>query len=130
MDFIIDGFLFIGRKYVLREVYSNDLEFMNEVMTAKNEFSEISFPAFDLNNDEALFKQFLDEERLIQVCLHNQKSTLVGKVISVSKKSFRMKLLSTKGMWLKDFNFKYETIRTINVDSDYLRSFKLLARLK
>lgn len=129
MDFIIDGYLFIRKKHILRQESSDGYELMDVIMRLKGEYSKApDFFDLNLNNDELLFKHFSDNKYLIQICLHNQDSTLVGQILLVEKDSFRMKLLSRKGKWLKEFNFKYDKLRTVSVGSDYLKSLELLIK--
>lgn len=128
IDFIIDGYLLIRKENILREVRSDDLELTTKVLRLKGELSEASFFSFNLNSDHLLFDKLLKDECLIQICFHNQDSTLVGRVISVKPDRFRMRLLSRKGEWLKEFNFRYNKLRTINVGSDYLKSLELLTK--
>lgn len=124
-DFILDGFLCIRKKHVLREV-ALDNSLKNAIFNLKrNSQKKEHLIDINLNDDSRLFNYFIQTDSLIQVCLARQDSTLVGKPMAANENSFRMRLLSTKGKWLNEFNFKYDQIRTINFESDYLKSFQL-----
>lgn len=126
VDFVIDGYLLVRKKYILREEHPDSAELSDVIMNLKGEYAKTSDFSFPIDQDELLFQQFLAAKTLIQICLHNQDSTLVGRVVSGGPESFRMRLLSRKGKWLNEFNFQYAKLRTINIGSDYLKSFQLL----
>lgn len=124
-DYIIDGFVFVNNCHIkdVRAFEEDDLTV--KVLKLKGiDFNEKT--DFELNSYQKFFNSF--ESELIQISTYDKNITYVGKVIKVNEKSFRFKMLSTKAKWLDDYPFRFEEVRCVFINNDYLYSLSLLLK--
>jgi hypothetical protein len=126
-DYLLDGFVFVRRKFLLREVESEAVTFKREIFDLKGEFPD-NYLDLNLDADRALFAHFQKTGGLVSVARHVEHSILVGWVEEVYERSFRLRLVDRRGIILGTRSLSYDVVRSVGFGNDYLKSLMLMMR--
>ena len=125
-EYIEDGFCFVNNRYVLRNYLSEKSFLANRILSFRQASMSISSD-YELETYRQPFEFLAKTGELLQFSLQQEDVGYVGRVKKVNDKSCVIQLFSTKGVWLKEFNFKYDAIRTFQIKGNYLDSLAILA---
>ncbi|MBT1688394.1 hypothetical protein [Dawidia soli] len=126
-DYLLDGFVFVRKKFLLREVESEAVAFKREIFDLKGEFMD-NYLDLNLDADRELFTYFQKTGGLVSVGRHVEHSILVGWVEEVYERSFRLRLVDRRGNILGTRSLSYDVIRSVGFGNDYLKSLMLMMR--
>jgi hypothetical protein len=125
VDFVVDGTVVIRKKYITDIDYTPTNLFVERVLRLK-EINLSNDLSVNLDAENSLFTSLMDQTRLIQIYLHEDRVSYVGKIVKVNDKTFRMRLLSTTAEWLEEYSFNYDSVRLVHITNDYIDSLSLL----
>jgi hypothetical protein len=126
-DYLLDGFVFVRNKFLLREIESEAVTFKREIFDLKGEFID-NYIDLNLDADRELFSYFQRTGGLVSVARHVEHSILVGWVEEVYDRSFRIRLVDRRGTILGTRNLSYDVVRSVGFSNDYLKSLMLMMR--
>ena len=128
VDYVLDGFQFTNKKYVVSESEIEEGTMEYRVLSVKNRKEDT--PAFDCTNllDEVdlLYSFFKSNETLVAVGLHRQDIIYVGIIKDVGAKSFALDTYSTELQTTGIMNIEFAKVRYVQIHTDYLDSLSLL----
>ena len=129
VDYVLDGYCFIRRKYI-KDFERGSVELFKESVFKAKRVEFDNDHVFPLDTLIDSLKIFHDKSVLIQFDLSDERVAYIGKIIELSDKSFTIKNLSTRGVWLDKQEYKIDAVRTIQVENDYLISLSAYAKSK
>lgn len=130
VDFLIDGFILINRRYILDIKRTENEIFVEEVIRTKASKQIEQRRTLNLSSDVALFKELSRRYNAIQIELEDETIVYIGKITKVSTKSFRMRRISPKAKWLDEESYKFKSVRVVQVESDYVLSLLIYMESK
>ena len=128
VDYVLDGYQFTNKKYVIYDVNINESTMLHKILSIKNETENI--PLLDnkniLDDNNLLFSFLKKENLLVAICLHREDIIYVGKIKDIGLKSFSFDSYGTELQKSGILNIEYSKIRYIQIRTDYLDSLSLL----
>lgn len=121
VDFLLDGLKLIRRKYIERSSRGKEEKFIQAVLNAKGFQCEFE-NTLPLDDAKELFKHLLNKEQTIQFDLDDDSVCYVGKIVEINDNTFTIQCLGTRGHWMERRDYEIESIRTIELETDYLLS--------
>lgn len=125
-DFVLDGKFFVQNKFILnKKGRVDDYDFIKEqVYLLKVNRKKDLFNDIDLNSTLAIFNFFKSNQniKLVGIQIKKENVMYIGRISKVCEKSVYIQLLSVNAKWLKVENFRYDEIRLVFIDTDYLDS--------
>ncbi len=121
VDYVLDGICFINKKYI-KEVNEVKDILKHEILNNKLNTNKFDYDRF-INIYEVV-KYFQENKKLIKLGLDSQYYSLIGQVLRINNKSFFLKILSVKAVYLNEILIEYNKIRTITLNDDYLDSLE------
>jgi len=128
VDYVLDGFQFTQKKYVVSENEINESTIKHKILTIKNGTEDIC-PLDNpniLNDDSMLYSYFKEKELLVAVCLHCEDEIYVGRIKDVRPKSFVLDTYDTELQQSGMMKIAYSKVRYVQIHTDYLDSLNLL----
>lgn len=123
IDFLIDGICLVNKKYIKKIENTQEKDFKHKVMKMKyllaKEFS------FDVDSTYDLFYYFQKNNILLQLEFESDDYCFIGQVTKMNEHSFLFNELSYEGAYLGEENLRYDRVRNIYVNNDYLNSYKI-----
>ncbi len=127
VDFVIDGYIILRHKNI--EGFRRDAneKFKEKVIMLKKEHlpNVSTFPLTDL---ETILSSLTKKYGIFQFDLKTEKACYLGKLKSLTKGKLTIDYLNPKGLWTKQMVFRPNDIRTIEFDTDYINSLKLVSK--
>lgn len=127
IDYVLDGYMFINEAYVKRINMLPPDSLDAQIMSLKQEGNAI-LP--DWIDTDRLLCSLCEAGTLVDIGLESQDYVLVGYIVSVAEKSFRLRMIGTKGEMLNAIRIESDKIRTLVTDSDYLQSLEMYREWK
>ncbi len=131
VDYMLDGFSYVNKKYI-KKIYNpyQKSDFEYEIFRLKFSTDDIQkhndvHEKNKLNSYLELMFSFLEQQKIIEVELESDNYCLIGKITKVNEKSFVLNMMGTEGENLGEENIKFQSVRMINIETDYLNSLKL-----
>ena len=128
VDYVLDGFQFTNKKYVVSESEIEEGTMEYRVLSVKNRKEDT--PAFDcpnlLDEVDSLYSFLKSNETLVAVGLHRQNIIYVGKIKDVGAKSFALDTYSTELQKTGIMNIEFAKVRYVQIHTDYPDSLSLL----
>ena len=128
VDYVLDGFIFINKKFVVYESTIDECNILHRILSIKHTKEDV--PSLDnsniLDGNDLLFSYLKRNEILVAVCLHREDILYVGKIRSVGAKSFVLDSYDTELQKSDIMNIDYTKVRYIQMHTDYLDSLCLL----
>lgn len=124
IDYVLDGYMFINWAYVKRINLLPPDSLDAQIMSLK----QAILPDW-IDTDRLLFS-LCEAGTLVGIGLESQDYVLVGYIVSVAEKSFRLRMIGTDGEMLKAIRIESDKIRTLVTDSDYLQSLEMYRQWK
>lgn len=113
VDYVLDGYILIRRKYIKDIIRGEHEIFRESVIRLKltaEEFDK-TYPEFDEILDALHY--LLQHETVIQFDFHDDSVCYIGKIKNVYAKTVRIVNLDPKGNWEDEESTQIEKIRTI-----------------
>ena len=127
VDYVIDGYIILRHKNI--EGFRRDAEekFREKVIMLKKQHLPgiTDQPLTDL---ETILSSLTKRYGIFQLDLKTEKSCYLGKFKSFTKRKLTIDYLNPKGLWTKQMQFRPNDIRTIEFDTDYINSLKLVSK--
>lgn len=123
IDYVLDGFSFISKKYLTKVFNVSEDDFDYKVLLKKYD-EKISglFSDMIMETYISLLSSLLKKSKLIEFEFESSGYCIIGKIVKINKKSFTINKLSTEGQFLGEERYNVESIRIINIDTDYLKA--------
>jgi hypothetical protein len=122
VDYVLDGYLLIRRKFI-RDIIRGENEIFNESVIHQKwtvaKFDK-THPKLDEITDVLYF--LLQYETVIQFDFYDDSICYIGEIKKLYFKTIRIRGLDPKGNWEDESSFQIERIRTIQFDNDYINS--------
>lgn len=128
-DYIIDGYIILRHKNI--EGFRRDKEekFREKVITLKGQHNS-NIQDIDLSNLETILSNLTKLYGVFQFDLKSEKRCYLGRLKLLTQKLLTIDFLDTTGRWTNEMTFRPTDIRTIEFDTDYINSLKLISRPK
>ena len=126
-DYLIDGYVILKHKNIEGFKIDTNVKFKEKVIKLKGENLPIvkNFPLTDL---ETILSYLTKEYGVFAFFLKSEKSCYLGKLKTYSRNLLTIDYLNPKGLWTKRMDFRPNDIRTIEFDTDYINSLKLVSK--
>lgn len=123
-DYILDGITFIAGKYI-KGVYEIENGIKEIVFREKFKSYKKEIEFYRDLNDVKSFLIKVKDDCLVELTLESSDYVLIGHIVNINEKSFKINLLSTKGVFFKEETIYYNKLRAVTVKNDYLSSLEL-----
>lgn len=125
VDYVIDGYLLIRRKYI-EEIIGGDSFKQKVIALKKLQFTaKEKFPLSGLNE---ILTYLTKKFSIFTLYAEHQDACYLGALKSLTHQKLVISYVCTKGTLDGDMSFKPSEIRTIAFDNDYINSLKLVLR--
>jgi hypothetical protein len=127
VDYIVDGYIILKHKNI--EGFRRDAneKFREKVIKLKKQHLP-DFLDFLLTDLETILSSLTKKYGIFQFDLKTEKACYLGKLKSLTKSKLTIYYLNPKGLWTKQMQFRPNDIRTIEFDTDYINSLKLVSK--
>jgi hypothetical protein len=126
-DYIIDGYIILRHKNIEGFQRGINEKFREKIIMLKGtHLSDLSdFPLSDL---ETILSSLTKKYGIFQFDLKTERACYLGRIKSLTKGKLTIDYLNPKGVWTKQMQFRPNDIRTIEFDTDYINSLKLISK--
>ena len=128
-DYCIDGYVILRHKNI--EGFKRDakVRFKEKVIKLKGDHVPVirNFPLTDL---ETILSYLTKKYGVFAFYLKSENSCHLGKLRSFKNDKLTIDYLNPKGIWSTQMQFRPGDIRTIDFDTDYINSLKLISQNK
>jgi hypothetical protein len=128
VDYVLDGFQFTNKKYVVYEREMKESTILHRILSIKNKTEDL--PLLDnsniLDDNYSLYSFLKRNNTLVAICLHRENVLYVGKIKDVGPKSFILDSYDTELRKSDIMNIDFTKVRYIQMHTDYLDSLCLL----
>lgn len=126
VDYIIDGYIILRHKNIEGFSRTKAELFKERILKLKNLYpkGQNAIPLTDLNT---ILTYLTKTFGIFQFKQKSEKKCWLGLLVSFGKKDFIIKPLLPNGKWGNDTLFFTKDIRTIEFDTDYINSLKLVS---
>lgn len=122
VNYMLDGLMFVNRKYITSISRGYNEILSENILKSNGQLNFVPDLEIELTN-EFIFKYLFEEQIMIEVQLRDDSIAYFGCIKKICPKSFYLKLMDSKGHWLDySYLFRYETIRSIEINSNYINS--------
>jgi hypothetical protein len=129
VDYVIDGYIIVRHKNIEGIRRDATEKFREKVIMLKRQhLSRIS--GFPLTSLETILTHLTKKYGVFQFDLKTETACYLGKIKSLTKSKLTIDYLNPKGLWTKQMHFRPNDIRTIEFDTDYINSLKLISKGK
>jgi len=128
-DFIREGYVILNNKYTISYNRGEKERFVEKILNLKgNKVNEKDL--IPLDNLETILNYLTKKYSVFQFSMRTNKTCWLGKVDKIKGDNLKLNYLTPRGKWEKNWNFTMGNIRTIEFDTDYINSLKLIANKK
>ena len=128
-DYIIDGYIILRHKNIEGFRRSATERFKEKVIMLKKQHLA-DFSNFPLDSLESILTTLTKKYGVFQFDLKTETACYLGKVKSLSQGKLTIDYLNPKGVWTKQMHFRPGDIRTIEFDTDYIKSLKMISEAR
>ena len=129
VDYIVDGYRILRHKNIEGFRRNANEKFREKVIKLKKQHLP-DFSEFPLRDLETILSSLTKKYGIFQFELKTEKACYLGKLKSLTKSKLTIDYLNPKGLWTKQMQFRPNDIRTIEFDTDYINSLKLISKKK
>ena len=122
VDYVLDGYLLIRKKYIKNIIREEKEKFKETVIRLKCNDTDFDITSPKLDEIIDTLYYLMQHETVIQLEFHDESVCYIGKIRKIFNKTMRMLDLDTKGNWENECSYQIEQIRTIQFDNDYTNS--------
>ena len=127
VDYIIDGYIIVRHKNIEGFSRTKKELFKERILKLKN-FQPTIQNEIPLTDLKTILTYLTKKFGIFQFEQKSEKSCWLGSLVSFDKKDFIIKPLLPNGKWDKDTLFFIKDLRTIEFDTDYINSLKLVEK--
>ncbi|AZA80561.1 hypothetical protein C1637_13030 [Chryseobacterium lactis] len=124
VDYVMDGFVLINRRYINQVEIPDDSGFKENIMRLKGSIDGES-PSLNIDSHVNLLLDLQFKKKMIKLELKNPDKCYIGKINLVREHSIKVHLFSWNAKWLGVESFLFKEIRAIYFDNDYIDSLQL-----
>lgn len=126
VDYVLDGYIILAHKKLEGSRHGSEEKFREKVIKLKGYKPELEkrVPLSDL---QAIIKALSKKYDVFQFSTKEESECYLGRLISIDDKKLVIDFLDAKGRFTGKRSFKLKDIRTIEFDTDYINSLKLVA---
>jgi hypothetical protein len=125
-DYIIDGYIILRHKNIEGFQRTANEKFREKVIMLKKQHLP-DFSDFPLTDLETILSSLTKKYGIFQFDLKTEKACYLGKLKSFTKSKLTIDYLNPRGLWTKQMHFRPNDVRTIEFDTDYINSLKLIS---
>ena len=128
VDYVLDGYQFTNKKYVVCESEITESTMLHRILSIKHKTEDIP-PLKNTNildDNELLFSFLKRNVLLVAICLHHEDILYVGKIKDFGHKSFVFDSYNTELQKSGILNIDFSKVRYVQMHTDYLDSLSLL----
>lgn len=129
VDYIIDGYIIFRHKNIEGLCRDTDEKWREKVINLKGlqPTDEDNIPLTDL---ETILKYLTDNFGVFQIYTKSETACYLGRLKSIDNKELVIDNLNPRGKWEGQMKFRTGDIRTIEFNTDYINSLKLVSTAK
>lgn len=127
VDFVLDGYSVIKNCNIKNITTNDDTEFVEKAMKLKSISIDKKIHKISLKNFDSLAESINKNFGILSLAKKRDDAIYPGKLKKLTDKKIILTWIDLKANWGKNREFTKEKIRTIDFDTDYLTSLKLLA---
>jgi len=126
-DYCIDGYVILRHKNIAGFRRDQNVRFKEKVIKLKGQDLPVikHFPLTDL---KTILSYITRKYGVFAFYLKAENSCHLGKLRSCTTSKLTIDYLNPKGLWTKQMHFRPGDIRTIEFDTDYINSLKLVSK--
>jgi hypothetical protein len=125
VDYVLDGYVIFAHKKIKGWRRSAEEKFKEQVILLKGYKPEKGIP---ISNLQVILHALSRKHEVFQFSTKEESVCYLGRLISVDEKVLVIDYLDPKGKFTGERTFKVKDIRTIEFDTDYINSLKLVAK--
>lgn len=126
VDYIIDGYVIVRHKNIKGYRREADEKWREKVINLKG-LQPTEKDMITLLDLETILNYLSDNFGVFQVYTKSETACYLGRIHFIDNKELIMDNLDPKGKWVGQMKFKVGDIRTIEFDTDYINSLKLVS---
>jgi len=126
-DYVIDGYVILKHKNIEGFKRDQNVRFKEKVIKLKGQELPV-VKDFPLTNLETILSYITTNYGVFAFYLKSEKACYLGRLKSFTKNNLTIDYLNPKGIWTKQMHFRSGDIRTIEFDTDYIKSLELVSR--
>lgn len=126
-DYLMDGYIIFKHKNVKEVCRGARERFKEKVIRLKGEHLP-KFSELPLDSLESIMTALTKRYGVFQFDLKSEKACYLGKLDTLNSSKLTIDYLNPKGIWSKQMYFRPNDIRTIEFDTDYINSLKLISK--
>jgi hypothetical protein len=127
-DYLIDGYIILNNKYVTEYKRDNEERFKQKILDLKGQRSK-NKERFTLGDTASILNYITNKYGIFDFNMRTNTKCWLGKVKKIKGMELKIDYLDPKGIWSNRMpTFKLGNIRTIQFDTDYINSLKLIAK--
>nr|WP_315026323.1 hypothetical protein [uncultured Chryseobacterium sp.] len=130
VDFILDGYSAIKNDKVKNIIKNNDTEFVEKAMKLKGLSVDKKIYKLPLTNFDSIVENIHKNFGIFSLAKKRDDAIYPGKLKKLTSKKIILTWIDLNANWAKSREFTKDKIRTIDFDTDYLVSLKLLSENK
>jgi hypothetical protein len=130
VDYLVDGYIILNNKYIDKFKRDDSEKFKQRILDLKGQKprDKERIPIADI---KTILDYLTNKFGLFQFNMKTNKTCWLGTVNKITGTNLKIDYLTPKGTWTKTMPpFKLGNIRTIEFDTDYINSLKLIAKKK
>jgi hypothetical protein len=126
VDYVMDGYIILRHKNIKGFQKNEEEKFKEKVIKLKKQSLKRNenIPITDL---QTILSYLTKKFGVFQLSTKSESACYLGRLKSFDQKQFVIDCLDTKGKWKGQMKFRSNDIRTIEFQTDYINSLKLLA---
>lgn len=122
MDYLLDGYIFVNKKYIELIERTESEVFTEKVLLSNNKIHVSKNFKIPLVTEE-LLEWIYDTQLVIEIENKDESMSWIGKIWDMTEKSIFITDLTPKGIWTSShYTFRKNSIRLIYFDTDYINS--------
>jgi hypothetical protein len=127
-DYLVDGYILLNNKYITEFKRGNEERFKEKVLDLKGQRPKPK-ERIDLQDTGTILKYLSDKYGIFQFNQRTNETCWLGKVKKIKGTELKIDYLNPKGIWSSSMpTYRLGNIRTIEFDTDYINSLKLVAK--
>jgi hypothetical protein len=130
VDYVVDGYIILKNKHVLAFKRDESEKFKQKILDLKGQKpkDKEKIPISDITT---ILTYISDKFRIFQFNMRVDSTCWLGTVKKITGSDLKIDYLTPRGTWTNNMPpFKLGNIRTIEFDTDYINSLKLIAKKK
>ncbi|PIQ14338.1 MAG: hypothetical protein COW67_14420 [Flavobacteriales bacterium CG18_big_fil_WC_8_21_14_2_50_32_9] len=129
VDFVVDGFMFIRKKFIIDFWRENREKFKENVIMKK--LQELEFTnVFDMSSVNSLFNSLVKSKIIFDIEFEDDETCYMGQLHSLGSNIMSMKMLHIDGQLQEEQLFDINDVYTVQFNNDYINTLVSYGRIK